>query len=202
MKKLFMIMILGLCLIGCYKLPPVGSVTVNLDKTLEQTRLTEDVWKIKDLITNEIKYTTFINLDASNVLNTHYIMFDIDFSPAQEFVCFKIHDTQEEHITSLVINNFQNKVILNAPPYSKERIKIKRIHDFYGVSNYDKGHSIVFLDFKFAERLLKILETNEPIKIELNCIDKDPVSYKINEKYKNTLIDYLKIILSAKKGNN
>lgn len=202
MKKLILSLFLGFVMIGCYKLPPVGSVTVNLDKTLEQTRLTEDVWKIKDLRTNEIKYTTFINLDASNALNTHYIMFDVDYLPSREFVWFKIHDTQEEHITSLIISNSQGKVILNAPPYSKERIKIKRIHDFYDVPNYDKGYSVVFLDFKFAEKLLKILEINEPIKIELNCIDKDPISYKINTKFKNILIDYLKIILVDSKGNN
>lgn len=201
MKKLILTFILGFALIGCYKLPPVGSVTVNLDKTLEQTRLTEDVWKIKDLRTNKIKYTTFINLDGSNLLNTNYIMFNIEYSPMQEFICFKIHDTQEEYITSLIISNSKAKVILNAPSYSKERIKIKRIHDFYGVSNYDKGSSVVLLDFKFSQILLEILEKDEPIKIELNCVDKSPISYKINTKFRNVLIDYLKEILKDSKGN-
>lgn len=201
MKKLILSIFLGLILIGCYKLPPVGSVTVNLDKTLEQTRLTEDVWKIKDLRTNEIKYTTFINLDASNVLNTNYVMFNIEYSPTHEFISFKIHDTQEEYITSLIVSNFQDKVILNAPSYSKERIKIKRIYDFYGVSNYDKGSSVVLLNFKFSKKLLEMLEKDEPIKIELNCVDKAPISYKINTKFRNVLIDYLKEILKDSKGN-
>lgn len=201
MKKLITIMILGLSLIGCTSLNmQTGQTLVGKDQTT--TKLTDsNVFFVKDHITLVEYYTTFISIDASNILNPHYIMFDIDYLPSREFVWFKIHDTQEEHITSLIISNSQTEVILNAPPYSKERIKIKRIHDFYNVPNYDKGHSVVFLDFKFAERLLKILETNEPIKIELNCIDKNPISYKINEKYKNTLIDYLKIILSAKKGN-
>lgn len=201
MKKLILSLFLGLILIGCYKLPPVGSVTVNLDKTLEQTRLTEDVWKIKDLRTNEIKYTTFINLDASNVLNTNHLMLDVEYSLSSEFICFKIHHTMEEHITNLVISNSQDRIILNTLPYSEERIRIKRILDFYDIPNYDQGNSIIFLNFNFSERLLKLLEKEEQIKIELNCIDKDPTSYKINTKFKNILIDYLKVILTDSKGN-
>lgn len=195
MKKLLMILVLGLSLIGCYKLPPVGSVTINSDKTQEQTRLTEDVWKVKNLKNNKIEYSTVISLQNKNSLKVKYVILDVKYYLHSEYILFKIYDTNEVFINSLVINNSNDKVVLNTSPYDKTRLEIKKIYDTYDVFNHDQGNSVLFLKTKISKRLLKILESDKPINLELYCIDKTPVSYKISNKYKNALIDYLKIIL-------
>lgn len=189
MKKLLMILVLGLSLIGCTGVNmQKGQTIVGKDQTT--TKLTDsEVFFVKDHITLEKYYTTHLILDDFSVFSgsttivmslkyypdsqATYMLFN-DFSSQGSFFIKGILFSDRENVVDLKIKNLSNIISSEIPNISLNKAEILKLYE--------------------------IMSNSKPITVRITA-NNGYFDIPFNEKYRTNFKDFLEIPLKLKLYN-
>lgn len=189
MKKLIMIMILGLSLIGCTSLNmQTGQTLVGKDQTT--TKLTDsNVFFVKDHITLEKYYITSLFLDHSTLLNgSTTIVMSLKYYPNAN-AAYMLFDEFYSH------GSFFIKGILFSDRETVVDLDIKNLSNVI-----DSQIPNIYLTKPQLEKLYKIMSSSKPITVRVTAND-GYFDIPFNENYRTNFKEFLEIPLNLKTYN-
>lgn len=184
MKKLFMIMILGLCLIGC-SAAQVGQTFKTGTKTAKF--LTPNYLSFqKDIVTLEEFYSASSLAQTNSIINAHPdLQFDLKYYPKykQTIACFPPAPFGYDGILKgILISN------------GKETLPID-ITNFSNIGNDEIPNKT--LSLRETKKLLNIFNSSEPIIIRVYK-SQGYYDLKFLEKFRPVMIELLEVSLNLK----